>query len=117
MVMDNIQVVVASEGGSLEYEDLRDGRLTVKYTPGVIVEVGDYWLDVSFEPDRTLRFVTLANGRYALDATAVRYGDTLYEVDCVRKRSENCPPTLKIRGNFETETTTKRRKVTGLLIE
>ena len=35
MVMDNIQVVVASEGGSLEFEDIRDGRLTVKYTPGV----------------------------------------------------------------------------------
>lgn len=88
-----------------------------KYTPGIVVEVGDYSLEVSFEPGRTLRFVTLANGRYALDAKSVLYGDRYYEVECVKKRSENCPPTLKVRGDFQTETTTRKRKVTGLIIE
>ena len=94
-----------------------DKVIIKKYTPGIVVEIGDYWLEVSFEPDRTLRFVTLANGRYVLDARSVLYGDTYYEVECVKKRSENCPPTLKVRGDFETETTTRKRKVTGLLIE
>lgn len=94
-----------------------DKVIIKKYTPGIVVEVGEYWLEVSFEPDRTLRFVTLANGRYVLDARSVLYGDTYYEVECVKKRSENCPPTLKVRGDFETETTTRKRKVTGLLIE
>ena len=35
MVLQNVQIVVASEGGSIELIDLRDGRLTVKYNPGV----------------------------------------------------------------------------------
>ena len=35
MILDNVQVVVASEGGNLEFVDLRDGRLTVKYNKGV----------------------------------------------------------------------------------
>ena len=35
MILDNVQVVVASEGGSLEFIELRDGRLTVKYHRGV----------------------------------------------------------------------------------
>ncbi len=94
-----------------------DRIIIKKYTPGIVVEVGDYWLEVSFEPDRTLRFVTLANGRYVLDAKSVLYGDRYYEVECVRKRSENCPPALKVRGDFETETTTRKRKVAGLPIE
>jgi hypothetical protein len=34
-IMDNIQTVVASEGGSLEFIELREGRLTVKYHKGV----------------------------------------------------------------------------------
>ena len=34
-VIDNVNTIVASEGGSLELVELRDGRLTVKYTPGV----------------------------------------------------------------------------------
>ena len=34
-VIDNVNTIVASEGGSLEVVELRDGRLTVKYTPGV----------------------------------------------------------------------------------
>lgn len=34
-IMDNIQIVVASEGGSLEFVDLHSGRLTVKYHKGV----------------------------------------------------------------------------------
>ena len=34
-VIDNVNTVVASEGGSLELIELRDGRLTVKYAPGV----------------------------------------------------------------------------------
>ena len=94
-----------------------DKIIIKKYTPGIVVGIGEYWLAVSFEPDRSLRFVTLANGRYALDAKSVLYGEKYYEVECVRKRSENCPPTLKIRGDFETETTTRKRKVAGLVIE
>ena len=35
MILDNIQTIVASEGGSLEFVELRDGRLTVKYNKGV----------------------------------------------------------------------------------
>ena len=34
-VIDNVNTIVASEGGSLELVELREGRLTVKYTPGV----------------------------------------------------------------------------------
>ena len=34
-ILDNIQIIVASEGGSLEFVDLRSGRLTVKYHKGV----------------------------------------------------------------------------------
>ena len=34
-IMDNIQVIVASEGGSLEYVDMKGGQLTVKYHKGV----------------------------------------------------------------------------------
>ncbi len=33
-VLDNIETVVASEGGSLEYLDLRDGMLSVRYHKG-----------------------------------------------------------------------------------
>tara|TARA_B100000809_G_C15116236_1_gene522555 strand:+ start:296 stop:538 length:243 start_codon:yes stop_codon:yes gene_type:complete len=35
MILENVQVVVASEGGNLEFIELRDGRLTVKYNKGV----------------------------------------------------------------------------------
>ena len=35
MVMENVQVVVASEGGSIEVEGVSNGKLTVRYTPGV----------------------------------------------------------------------------------
>ena len=93
-----------------------DKIIIKKNTPGIVVEVGDYWLRVSFEPDRTLRFVTL-NGRYVLESKSVLYGDRYYEVECVENRSENCPPTLKVRGNFETETKTRKRKLSGLIIE
>ena len=34
LVLDNIQTIVASEGGSVELLDLRDGRLTVGYNKG-----------------------------------------------------------------------------------
>lgn len=34
-IMDNIEVIVASEGGSLEFMDMQAGRLTVKYHKGV----------------------------------------------------------------------------------
>ena len=33
-VLDNIRPVVASEGGSLDVLELRDGRLTVRYNKG-----------------------------------------------------------------------------------
>ena len=33
-VLDNMQVIVASEGGSLEFLELRDGRLAVRYNKG-----------------------------------------------------------------------------------
>ena len=33
-VLDNMQTVVASEGGSLAFVELRDGRLTVRYNKG-----------------------------------------------------------------------------------
>ena len=94
-----------------------DKIIIKKYTPGIVVEVGDHWLEVSFEPDRTLKFFTLPSGRYVLDAKSVLYGDQYYDVECVKKRSENCPPTLKVRGDFETERTTRKRKVSGLIIE
>ena len=34
-VLDNIQVIAASEGGSIEFIDSRGGKLTIEYTPGV----------------------------------------------------------------------------------
>ena len=34
-VLTNVNTVVASEAGTLELVDLSDGKLTVKYTPGV----------------------------------------------------------------------------------
>ena len=34
-ILDNMQVIVASEGGSLEYIDMKGGQLTVKYHKGV----------------------------------------------------------------------------------
>ena len=34
-VLDNIQVIAASEGGSVEFIESRAGKLTVEYTPGV----------------------------------------------------------------------------------
>ena len=33
-VLDNVQTVVASEGGSLEFLELRDDRLSVRYNKG-----------------------------------------------------------------------------------
>ena len=33
-VLDNVDTVVASEGGSLEFLELRDGRLSVRYNKG-----------------------------------------------------------------------------------
>ena len=33
-VLDNMQTIVASEGGSLEFLGLRDGRLEVRYNKG-----------------------------------------------------------------------------------
>ena len=35
MIIDNVQTVVASEGGNIEFVELRDGRLTIKYLKGV----------------------------------------------------------------------------------
>lgn len=34
-ILDNIQVIVAAEGGSLEFVDMQAGKLTVKYRKGV----------------------------------------------------------------------------------
>lgn len=34
-MLDNIQVIAASEGGSIQFVDARGGKLTVEYTPGV----------------------------------------------------------------------------------
>ena len=34
-VIDNIQVIAASEGGSIRFIDSRGGKLTIEYTPGV----------------------------------------------------------------------------------
>ena len=34
-VIDNVQVIAASEGGSIEFIESRGNRLTVQYTPGV----------------------------------------------------------------------------------
>ncbi len=34
MVLDNMQIIVATEGGSLEFVELSGGRLTVRYTEG-----------------------------------------------------------------------------------
>ena len=33
-VLDNMHIIVASEGGSLEFVDLTDGLLTVRYNQG-----------------------------------------------------------------------------------
>ena len=35
MIIDNVHTVVASEGGNIEFVELRDGRLTIKYHKGV----------------------------------------------------------------------------------
>ena len=35
MIIDNVQIVVASEGGNIEFVELRDGLLTIKYHKGV----------------------------------------------------------------------------------
>ena len=34
-ILDNMQVIVGSEGGSLEFIDMKGGTLTVKYHKGV----------------------------------------------------------------------------------
>ena len=34
-VLDNIQVIAASEGGSIQFVESRGGKLTIEYTPGV----------------------------------------------------------------------------------
>ena len=34
-VLDNMQTIVASEGGSLELEDLQEGLLKIRYNKGV----------------------------------------------------------------------------------
>ena len=34
-VLDNVQVIAASEGGSILFVESRGGKLTVEYTPGV----------------------------------------------------------------------------------
>ena len=34
-VLDNMEIIVASEGGSLEFISLEDSQLIVKYTKGV----------------------------------------------------------------------------------
>ena len=34
-VIDNIQVIAASEGGSIRFVESKGGKLTVDYTPGV----------------------------------------------------------------------------------
>lgn len=34
-VLDNIQIIAASEGGSVKFIEARGGKLTVEYTPGV----------------------------------------------------------------------------------
>ncbi len=34
-VLDNIQVIAASEGGSVQFVEARGGKLTIEYTPGV----------------------------------------------------------------------------------
>ena len=34
-VLDNIQVIAASEGGSVQFVESRGGKLTIEYTPGV----------------------------------------------------------------------------------
>ena len=34
-VLDNIQVIAASEGGSIQFIESRGGKLTIEYTPGV----------------------------------------------------------------------------------
>ena len=34
-VLDNVQVIAASEGGSIRFVESSGGRLTVEYTPGV----------------------------------------------------------------------------------
>ena len=34
-VLDNINVIASSEGGSVEFVESRGGKLTVEYTPGV----------------------------------------------------------------------------------
>lgn len=34
-VLDNVQVIAASEGGSIRFVESKGGKLTVEYTPGV----------------------------------------------------------------------------------
>ena len=34
-VLDNIQVIAASEGGAIQFIESRGGKLTIEYTPGV----------------------------------------------------------------------------------
>ena len=34
-VIDNVQVIAASEGGSIRFVEATGGKLTVEYTPGV----------------------------------------------------------------------------------
>ena len=34
-VLDNIQVIAASEGGSIQFIESHGGKLTIEYTPGV----------------------------------------------------------------------------------
>lgn len=94
-----------------------DKIIIKRKTPGIITRKGLYYLEVSFEPDLSLRFGAMNNGTYALEGTTVRYGDQDYEVECVEHKARRCPPILLVRSDVKAETITQKREVPGRSIQ
>ncbi len=95
--------------------DLRyvDRVVIRRHTPGVVITIGDQWLDVSFEEGKWLRFTWRPSGRYLLDNKIVMYGNQQYGVECVPRRFRKCPASLLIRKNLKPKTRVRSQRAKG----
>ncbi len=84
-----------------------------RLTPGIVITVGEQWLDLSFEEGAWLRFTRKPSGRYLLDANTVMYGNQQYRAECIPRRFRKCPVSLLIRKNLKPKTKVQRLKVKG----
>ncbi len=95
--------------------DLRyvDRVVIRRHTPGVVITVGDQWLDVSFEEGAWRRFTWKPSDRYLLDDSTVMYGDKQYNVECVPRRFSKGPASLLIRKDLMPKTKVRSKKAKG----